>query len=391
MSFLRRIFKNDDPEPEPPREHPRRQHTQQAQPGRVQPSRKQTPTPEPSHQQRAQINPDITVSVSMSSSDPDRGATGPAIIKAEERFHYQGKQGSRDDVIRIDDPSVRDELMTLTSVYIHPSPLIALLLGQQVEWLEFDRWHDYFTNRSDWPRSWFKVINRPSESEYSSYYTVFSDFRALSPPSRQILSTLYAIGKPRLTSEEEILNRVGLSYEMITQSIEELTAKGILRGTTRDEALGRHTVETMKGELEMLGLKKSGRKAQLIDRLLAESPEDVLSRLVPESFLNSSRTIEYPVASSRDTAEAFERQRIAILDSYCSELQTRSMWIDNSESWAAYGGLRTATVRANLDSCHLCREHHGRQVTLSRENIEQIPPYHPGSCCRIEFDHRHLT
>jgi hypothetical protein len=353
MSFVRRLFQRDRPSE-----------------GSV-----QSAVPAPL------VSVEFSVSHNIHSDETREAEIDTQIVSVGDHFN-----GGKDDVIQIDDPAVREQLLALASLPISPAPAFgAMLLGQRIEWHEFDRWHADFRRANDWPRSWIDAIQIPNIADYGPYLAAYEKFRSITPAARFVVLSMYALGKPRVTTHMDIVRRVPLSYSLATQGIHELERMGFIRPSTQSELLARHTVAELKQDLERIGSKKTGNKPVLIERLIHEAPPKVIQRLVPDDLAKESVTVVYPIPLGIQPVQRFEETRVDLASSMMSGLLQRKRLLETVASWERSPGFfQGFTVHSRHSGCAICRSHDGRQIQPEEATIESLPPYHPGCDCWAE-------
>ncbi|UNC91647.1 SAP domain-containing protein [Candidatus Contubernalis alkaliaceticus] len=258
--------------------------------------------------------------------------------------------------------------------------IIALMLGSSWEWPEFEEWHNKFSELGYFPHMWSSLENIPPEipEEALNALEVFSK---LSLNTRRLLIGNYAItsAKPITKAIADLGRRVNLIESQAKPLILELQEYGLAQYSLKlNQQLMVLKVDELKEICNEFNVAKSGKKADLIDRLVQEVPEEELKKNLPSEAQRDSAAIGFSLPLRARNAIQWEINKIRLLAHTIQFTLYRYRDIESIKQ----GGFKKAKVSGITDDpCPICGAKNGMYISIKQ--TDKMPPYHPGCRCSI--------
>lgn len=193
----------------------------------------------------------------------------------------------------------------------------------------------------------------------------------------------YAKGAPydELT---EYVERFDFKKSTIQKQISKYINEGYLKQTSGVENIVFLKVPDIKTILRTYGLKVSGRKDELIERLQINVPENELLKHIPNvKYL--SRTDKGAALYKEMYTLRSEQRKSRYAEEHSSEYKLK-LSLRTLEQFRQEG-VRTYSILCENDSCQLCKQMSKKVIPISSAKIgANIPPLHDGCRCCITAD-----
>ena len=255
---------------------------------------------------------------------------------------------------------------------------LARLFPYKLAWKDFEEWHRYFDEINYFPYMWSGLEGQQPEigQETINY---LSDFAGLSLPARKILihTNYYKATKQKTKKLYDFKRQSDIPPQEFQKAFAELKGDFVKDKVSIKDRLRLLRVKDLKPILEKFDLKKSGRKNELITRLYEEVSDKEL-----ENFLTSEAKEDMVVSKKwlpKEDKEAikFHDKKIGLLAHTTRSLRATQRQLNS----ALEMDRRTLEINS-VDNCPVCYEKEGK-VKVSNENLEKLPPFHPGCRCGI--------
>ncbi len=259
------------------------------------------------------------------------------------------------------------------------SELRAILTGRTWRWREFEEWYERFSQLEYFPYMWsgLEVLpERPSDATRE----LLTRFSALPWDARLLADELNVTTNNRTSTltEFEFKRKCGLRGERLKTALRALDEAGlIVTSISVGDRLLSLKNEDLGAALEARGLPKGGKKAEMVERLVENVPEDQLFKLLPATSqqdmirINALRTL-----SDDDDFLRYEQTRIHLLH------HTVQFSVLTAVKLTEYSGRSDIELQVSRvhDNCPICDEYEG---VLLQAAGGPFPPFHPGCRCAL--------
>lgn len=254
--------------------------------------------------------------------------------------------------------------------------LLLRLFPYDIVWPAFDEWHDYFEQIGYFPRMWNGLeYQKPTMSKKGLDY--LDHFARLSLSARKLLVTsgFFKATKQQTIPLYDLKRKSDLIPEEFGYALDELKGNFLKQEIGIRDRLLLLRIKDLKPILEELGLKKSGRKNELAERLANNASEGELEKyLTPEAkaeLIVSKRWLP----SSDNEAVSYQVRKIKLIGHTLMSTRSTQQSIDNCL------GIEASQLEIMITgNCPICLSKGGK-VELSENNLSELPPFHPGCRC----------
>lgn len=257
--------------------------------------------------------------------------------------------------------------------------IIALLLGGKWEWLEFDKWHQKFTELDYFPYMWSSVQFRPLEEIPEAVHTL-DTFASLSLDARRLLVGNNAVNKANQVTRavEDMGREVGMMRHETLKVIEELKAFNLAKYPLEiSEKLPILKVDDLKEICEEYSLPKTGKKVEIIERISQNVPEKELRSLLPSEAQRDSARIGFSLPLR---AKNYVDWNIAKIKLLTHTLELSSYRLRNIKGYRQLGIIKKVEILGvEGDPCPICAPQHKKIFNIN--DFNSLPPFHPGCRC----------
>jgi hypothetical protein len=257
--------------------------------------------------------------------------------------------------------------------------IIALLLGGKWEWLEFDKWHQKFTELDYFPYMWSSVQFRPLEEIPEAVQTL-DTFASLSLDARRLLVGNNAVNKANQVTRavEDMGREVGMMRHETLKVIEELKKFSLSKYPLAiSEKLPILKVNDLKEICEEYSLPKTGKKVEIIKRISQNISEKELRSLLPSEAQRDSASIGFCLPLR---ARNYVDWNIAKIKLLTHTLEFSSYKFRNTEGYKQSGIVKKVVIIGlDGDPCPICAPQNKKIFNIN--DINSLPPFHPGCRC----------
>lgn len=259
--------------------------------------------------------------------------------------------------------------------------IIALLLGGKWEWLEFDKWHQKFTELDYFPYMWSSVQFRPLEEILEAVQTL-DTFASLSLDARRLLVGNNAVNKANQVTRavEDMGREVGMMRHETLKVIEELKEFSLAKYPLAiSEKLPILKVNDLKEICEEYNLPKTGKKVEIIKRISQNISEKELRSLLPSEAQRDSASIGFCLPLR---ARNYVDWNIAKIKLLTHTLEFSSYKFRNIEGYIQSGIAKKVEILGVVgDPCPICAPQNKKILNI--DDINSLPPFHPGCRCTM--------
>ena len=256
------------------------------------------------------------------------------------------------------------------------------LLGASYEWSDFERWHRHFAEIGFFPAMWKGLEQQPDPTVCAG---VLEALGRLSHEARLVLTENAVIERRIARSLSEIKARSFLTEAEFSLATPELQAAGCLKypAEAADKLL-LLDVGALRSALEARGLKKGGRKEELVERLAGSASEHEIATLLPPNAPDDLALLGLAVQGPVRDGLSYERGKLWLLTHTLSFMRytDRDM---RSMSGMSY----KIKILDTADECPVCRKWAGESLDPKTVSRKELPPYHPGCRCDTIADVRY--
>lgn len=257
--------------------------------------------------------------------------------------------------------------------------LLVLLFPYELHWDEFDAWYEYFTEIDHFPHMWDGLKTKPDQLSQQSQ-EVLRELSFVSPEARRIFYrlTYFSGGRTSAKQASEVKESLEMDQSTFQQAVDELKGRLIKADLTMQDRLPFLRVKDLKPILEEYDLKKSGLKAELVDRLAENVPDDELREYLPEEAQGELLVNSKCFAEDDDETLRFKKKKIELYLHTAQMTGYLQRDINRFES-----GSRVRVQAA--DKVPICQDREGT-YELNEQNVEKLPPHFPGCRCSRGLD-----
>lgn len=252
--------------------------------------------------------------------------------------------------------------------------ILVLLFPYDLLWEEFDEWHDYFSQIGRFPYMWDGLEEKPDPISDQSQ-DILNELCFVSVQARRIFYrlTYFSGGKTTAKQAEEVRESLEMNTAEFKKARQELEGGLIKADLTIEDRLPFLRVKDLKPILEEYDLKKSGRKAELVERLAGNVPDDELKSYLPNEASGDLLKNSVAFPNEDDEALQYKKKKIELY------LHTAQMTGYLERDLNRFESGSVIQVEAT-DDIPVCTEKAGN-YELKEQNIEKLPPHFPGCRC----------
>jgi len=256
--------------------------------------------------------------------------------------------------------------------------IIALLLGSKWQWSEFDGWHHRFTELGYFPYMWASVQNLPSE-KIPEAVQVLDTFANLSLNARRLLvgNNVVNFSFQATRAIEDIGRAVGMMQDETVKVIEELREANLAKYPLEiSEKLQTLKVDDLKSICEEYNLQKTGKKADIVNRISQNITPDELKGLLPSEAQRDTARIGLSLPIRARNYIGWNIEKIKLL-SHTLEFSFDSL--RSIENFKQMNVKKYEIIGVKEDPCPICATKNNKKFDIN--DLDNIPPFHPGCRC----------
>ncbi|MFW6047189.1 MAG: SAP domain-containing protein [Candidatus Woesearchaeota archaeon] len=248
------------------------------------------------------------------------------------------------------------------------------LLGSNWQWPAFKKWRENFIKQDYFPHMWRSVKNKPSITEKAD--KIITQFYNLSEEAKTILlsNSSFTRKNENVIAIEDAARKSGFTKKDAMPFIEELNNGNFLNYPAGlEKKLDLLTKKELQGICEKYDLKKSGLKSEVIDRLIKKTPENELKEYLPPESRQDICIINIKLDPKSRNYIKWELEKINL---YEHTLRMSFYTLRNYK-----GDYEYSINKPSEDPCPICKK--ANENVISKFDINNLPPLHPGCRCSI--------
>lgn len=256
--------------------------------------------------------------------------------------------------------------------------LRTILTGASWRWVQFEQWYEYFHGIEYFPHMWNGLEVLPDPPQDTTTQTLKA-FNALSWDARKLGDDVGITTNARgqTITDFDFKRRTGLRGNKLSAALRALSDAGFV-DTQISVGDRLHSVKNddLREALAQRDLPKSGKKSDLVERLVANVPEqELLALLPPNSRRDAIRTHPIRALCSDEHFLRFEDKRLALLH------HTVRFAVSTTNNISEYKGYGFPLKALHTDdNCPICTQRAAGRID---PNTGPYPPFHPGCRCSL--------